>query len=71
MAKEQKNYASILTNRARYDRVEYTRVLKDPDRGRATNGYQIVYNKIGDKGKVRVVTEFILDKWIVKMRKYQ
>ncbi len=70
MTETKKNYASILTERARYDRVEYTRVLRSQSH-HTDNGYQIVYNKIGDKGKVRVVTEFIPDKWIVEMRKYK
>ena len=68
-----KTYAFILTNRARYDRVSYVRVLKDLDHGfRSTcYGYQISYTKILDKGRTKEVTEFIPDKWIVRFRKYK
>ncbi len=67
----EKTYASILTNRARYDRVSYVRVLKDLDRGFRSNGYLISYTKILDKGRTKEVTEFIPDKWIVRFRKYK
>ncbi len=63
-------YAFILTKRTRYDRVSYVRVLRS-ETHQSANGYQITYNKIGDKGKVKIVTEFIPDKWIVHMYEYQ
>ena len=65
----QKNYAFILTTRARYDRVSYVRVLKHKSH-HPQDGYQIAYNKIGKKGELKAVTEFIPDKWIVHMHKY-
>ncbi len=66
-----KHYAYIRTYRARYDCVEYTRVLKDPDRGVKDDGYRITYNKIGKHNAVIPVVEFIPDKWIIKFRKYK
>lgn len=65
-----KNYAMILTTRARYDRVSYIRVLRSDSHHR-DNGYQVTYTKIGEKGTVKTVTEFIPDKWIVHMHKYK
>ncbi len=67
--KDKKNYAMILTTRARYDRVSYVRVKRDLDRGITSNGYQVTYPKIGKKNEVKMVTEFIPDKWIVEIRK--
>ena len=68
--KEKKNYAMIRTTRARYDRVSYVRVLKDLDRGIKSNGFLVTYPKVGKKNEVKIVTEFIPDKWIVEMRMY-
>lgn len=71
MTQEEKQFALIVTTRARYDRVSYTRVLKDLDKGVRENGYSVTYTKILDKGKTKKVVEFIPDKWIVQFRKYQ
>ena len=66
--KDKKNYAMILTTRARYDHVSYVHV-KRSESHHTDNGYQVTYPKIGKKNEVRMVTEFIPDKWIVEMRK--
>ncbi len=67
--KDKKKYAMILTTRARYDRVSYVRVKRSKSH-HTDNGFQVTYPKIGKKNEVRMVTEFIPDKWIVEMRKY-
>ncbi len=66
----QKNFAFILTKRARYDRVSYVRVLRSVLLNNKRDGYQIAYNKIDKKGSVKTITEFIPDEWIVHMYQY-